>query len=188
MKYPIILSGALVALGLSACQSLPTTSKPATPTTPSNPTSAILTPTATKTHTRSAVVTSHDVEVAVHAFVVRSVASGEKLEPVQANTVINKGDVIEYHGLFTNQSKDRIRQMTATLSIPNGMAFTGVTEPALGALASLDNQRFVYMPIRVNNNGVIENLAFDQYRALRWQIEDVGIGATAVVKYRATVQ
>lgn len=187
MKAYGVLVASLAVFGLTACASLPNT--------PSLPNLGKILPTSTQNTTAQAgeaaaptVSTSENINAVVNAFVVRQAGGSETLEPVTANTAIKSGDVIEYHGLFTNTGKDRVRQMTVTLALPQGAAFTGVTEPALGVKASLDNSRFVFMPIRVSNNGAVENVPFAQYKALRWTIEEIGIGATAVVKYRATIQ
>ena len=52
-----------------------------------------------------------------------------------------------------------------------------------------DGSRFVFMPIRTTAaDGSIQNLPFSQYQVLRWNIQDLGIGATAVVKYRAVIK
>lgn len=191
MQIRNILTVSVAALSLAACATMPSmpTGEKA-PATPKNSISTAASSTVSApVSSGSPVVTApSNVATVINAFVVRSVDGVEVLEPVAAGTAIKSGDLIEYHGLFTNTGSNRIRQMNATLALPAGVAFTGVTEPALGVKASVDNSRFVFMPIRANVNGNIENLPFNQYQALQWNIEELGIGATAVVKYRATVQ
>lgn len=191
MKIRNLVAVSMAVLGLAACSSVPTgDGAPATsgvvvaPQT-SNAAQVANTPRAAGT---PSVTAPSNVATVINAFVVRTLNGVEKLEPVTAGTAIKSGDLIEYQGLFTNTGSNRIRQMNATLTVPAGVAFTGVADPALGVKASVDNSRFVFMPIRANINGNIENLPFNQYQALQWNIEELGIGATAVVKYRATVQ
>lgn len=178
MKSYKILAIATAVATLAACSTIPGTKTAQTSTAPASKAQ----------NTPATISIPATVDAAVNAFVVRTVDGQETLEPVTAATAIKSGDIVEYHGLFTNKGTDRVRNMTVTLSLPQGVSFTGQADPALGTKASLDNSRFVNMPIRANVNGAIENLPFDQYKALRWTIEDIGIGATAVVKYRAKVQ
>lgn len=179
MKAYKILAITTVAATLAACGAMPSTK-----------TTATATPAPSASKASAAAVTSvpAGVDAVVNAFVVRTVDGQETLEPVTAATAIKAGDVVEYQGLFTNKGADRIRNMTVTLSLPEGAVFTGQADPALGALASVDGTRFLHMPIRANVNGVVQNLPFEQYKALRWTIEEIGLGGTAVVKYRATIR
>lgn len=178
MKSYKILAIATAVATLAACSTIPGTKTAQTSTAPASKAQ----------NTPATISIPATVDAAVNAFVVRTVDGQEALEPVTAATAIKSGDVVEYHGLFTNKGADRIRNMTVTLSLPQGAVFTGQADPALGALASVDNNRFLHMPIRANVNGVVQNLPFDQYKALRWTIEDIGIGGTAVVKYRVTIR
>lgn len=122
----------------------------------------------------------------VNAFVVKSENGVETLVPVNVSTSVKSGDVLEYQGLFTNTG-DRVRKMDVTLSIADGLELVGGIHPTQ-ASASMDGNRFVRMPIRVNIGGQVQNLPLSQYKALRWTVEEVGLGGTAVVKYRAKVK
>lgn len=128
-----------------------------------------------------------NVNTVVNAFIVKTDPAGkETLIPVNVGTAVKSGDILEYQGLFTNNG-DRIRTMEVTLSIADGTEFTGFLHPKT-AKGSADGQRFVNMPIRVNVGGQVQNLAFGNYKALRWTVEDIGLGGTAVVKYRAKLK
>lgn len=131
---------------------------------------------------------SNALEPVVNVFVVKTDVSGaETLVPVNVGTAVKSGDILEYQGLFTNQSNDRVRKADVTLSLGQGLELVGGILPQF-AHATIDGNRFVRMPIRVNVNGQIQELPLSRYKALRWTIEEVGIGATAVVKYRAKVK
>lgn len=163
-----MFAAALMGAGLSAHAMLPT---------PENPQQA----------TEQAPVIAK-IDQKVNAFVVRQDATGaETLQPLTVGDSVARGEIVEYQGLFTNQDTNRVRSMTATLSIPDGTELVGAVEPAI-VKASTDGQRFVNMPIRANINGQVQELPLSYYKALRWTVEDLGIGATAVVKYRVRVK
>ncbi|MCL1624137.1 hypothetical protein M2R47_07780 [Moraxella sp. Tifton1] len=129
-----------------------------------------------------------EIDAKLHAFLVRTDAAGkETLQPLTTNDNVVHGDVIEYQGLYTNHNANRLRSMTITLSIPKEAELIGMVEPAI-VRASVDGQRFVNMPIRTRVNGQIQEVPLSYYKALRWTIEDVGIGATAAVKYRVRIK
>lgn len=177
MKLSAALSLGALTLALAACS-----------TTPTNSTNTAATPSVQASATTPTVVTSNDVDTVMNAFLVRTVDGAEVLEPVTAQTQIKKGDLVEYQVLLTNNGKDRVRDMRVALSLPAGAEFTGFVSPSIGTQASADGSRFVFMPIRSSVNGTTQNLPFAQYQALRWSIQDLGIGATTVVKYRAIIR
>lgn len=123
----------------------------------------------------------------VHAFIVQNIGMQETLVPVSATTAIKSGDVLEYQGLFTNNSGQRVRSMDVTLGISDRLELIGGITPSI-AWASVDNSRFGHMPIRANIGGQVQELPLSQYKALRWTVEELGLGGTAVVKYRAKVK
>lgn len=124
-----------------------------------------------------------DVATAIYAYVVQ----GESLTPVTSSTQLRSGDVVEYHGYFSNVSTDRIRSMAVTMSIPDNMEFLGSQSP-VNALASIDGSRFSRMPLRANMNGAVQDIPLNLYKGLRWEVEDVGLKGVVVAKYRARVK
>lgn len=128
------------------------------------------------------------IDTKVHAYAVRTDAMGvESVQPIKVGDAVVSGDVIEYRAFLTNQDANRVRSMTATLSIPAGTELIGAVEPSI-VKASIDGERFVNMPIRGMIDGRVQELPLSYYKALRWTIEDVGLGGTAVVKYRVVVK
>lgn len=127
----------------------------------------------------------NQVGQAVYAYLVRGVAGQEQLIPIDATTAINRGDIVEYHGHFTNKTADRIGAMTAMMDIPTKLELIS-TEPL--ASASVDGKRFSAMPLRTLVNGQLVPVPLAYYKALRFDIKNIGIGATAVVKYRAKIR
>lgn len=125
---------------------------------------------------------------AIYAFVVKmDVMGNETLVPVSADVTIQKGDMLEYQGHYTNYTGERIRSTTVSLSVPAGVELVGGVLP-LGASGSVDGNRYSHMPLRGNIGGVVQEIPLKYYKALRWNIEDIGIGGTAIVKYRAILK
>lgn len=123
----------------------------------------------------------------ITAFLVQTLDNQETLIPINDSTALTAGDTVEYQAYFTNHSKERIRTMTATLNIPLGTEFIGITSPIAQA-ASVDGNLFAHIPLKTRVNDQIQEVAPHFYRSLRWQLEDIGIGGTAVVKYRVKIQ
>ncbi|PNK60575.1 hypothetical protein [Psychrobacter sp. FDAARGOS_221] len=109
------------------------------------------------------------------------------LQPIDANTRLQKGNVIEYHGYFTNNSDDRMRKMDVTMSIPDEVKLVGEVFPK-SASASLDGREYNHMPLRGRIDGQLQDLPLEYYKNLRWTIEGLEAHETAVVKYRAVVR
>ncbi|STY90538.1 hypothetical protein [Moraxella bovis] len=130
---------------------------------------------------------SAGIQSVVNAFIVQNINGQETLTPINAGTPVKSGDILEYQGLFTNNSSERVRSMDVTLSIADGLALVGGIHPRFPH-ATIDGSRFVRSPIRANVGGQVQELPLSDYKALRWTLEDIGLGGTSVVKYRAKVK
>lgn len=111
----------------------------------------------------------------------------ETLVPVDENTRLQSGNVIEYHGYFTNTNKDRVRKMTVTMSIPKQVELLEVLTPAF-PFGSVDGNTFARMPLRGMVDGQRQEIPLKYYSAVRWEIEGLGLNETTAVKYRAKVK
>lgn len=132
--------------------------------------------------------TTNQVETKTVAALVSVDAQGQRaLKPIDANTRLQKGNVIEYHTYVTNHSPDRMRKMTVTTSIPAEVKLVGEVAPDT-ASASVDGSNFSRMPLRGRINGQLQDVPLEYYKHLRWTIEGLGIEETAVMKYRAVVR
>ncbi|OOS22590.1 hypothetical protein B0682_01670 [Moraxella lincolnii] len=107
--------------------------------------------------------------------------------PLNAQTQLVRGNVIEYHVYLTNTNNDRIRTMKANITISNGVQLLGAVSPE-ATMGSVDGQNFYPMPLRTQVGGQIQPILLGQYKALQWQIEDVGLNQTANVSYRVVVE
>lgn len=124
--------------------------------------------------------TAQMVSVVVNAFLVRPYGNSEQLVPITAGMAVKPNDIVEYRAYYTNRTPDRIRQMTAVLEVPPAVELLGGIEPAI-FYASVDGANYSLMPVGANVAGA-------NYRALRWDISSIGIGGTAMVKYRARIR
>ena len=111
----------------------------------------------------------------------------EVLVPVNTNTRLQSGNVLEYQGYFTNTNADRVRKMTVTMSIPEQVELLK-TVAAEFPYGSVDGNNFARMPLRTKVDNQLQDVALKYYKAVRWDLEGVGLNDTVAVKYRARVK
>lgn len=121
----------------------------------------------------------------IFAYLVQNQNGQETLIPITPSTPVVIGSVVEYQGFFDNVSNQRIRLATVSLDIPMGLELIGVSGDNI--FASVDGQRYARMPLRTQLNGQISEIPLSYYRGLRWQVGDIGLAGTVMVKYRARV-
>lgn len=151
-------------------------SPPATQLTPLNTAPpALSTPT-----TINAPPAQHDIGQAMFAYLVHTTHAGqEQLVPITQATPINRGDIVEYQAYLSNKSPNRIRSMAVIMTVNSDVELISI-DPN-NAFASTDGTHFS----RVSPHSTTP---LSQYRAIRWVVEDVDIGTSAVLKYRAKVK
>jgi len=119
-----------------------------------------------------------------------SVTSNGKEQLLDAEKV-KPGDKLEYQLSYSNNSKEPIKGLMATLPVPPGTTFIpSSATPALVA-ASLDGIQFSKLPLKrkVEKNGKTfeEDVPPQEYRALRWMVGDLMPEKTVSVKARVAV-
>ncbi|MGO2277893.1 MULTISPECIES: hypothetical protein [unclassified Psychrobacter] len=115
-------------------------------------------------------------------------ANGQEiLVPVDTNTRLQSGNVLEYQGYFTNTNADRVRKMTVTMSIPEQVELLETVAPEF-PYGSVDGNNFSRMPLRTKVDNQLQDVALKYYKAVRWDLEGVGLNDTVAVKYRARVK
>ena len=112
----------------------------------------------------------------------------ERLVPAET---AKPGDVIEYVVTSRNTGSETVRNLSSTLPIPsNTELIEGSARPA-NAKASLDAQRFDYMPIMrgVVRNGreAVEPVPAREYRYLRWSTPELAAQRSASFAARVRV-
>lgn len=96
---------------------------------------------------------------------------------VPAETV-RPGDTIEYRLVYTNNGADAMRDLTATLPIPQGMTYRAKTASPSAVHASLDGTNFAPIPLQrsitgPDGNTLVVDVPVEEYRYLRWRIADL---------------
>ena len=77
--------------------------------------------------------------------------------------------------------------MTVTMSIPEQVELLGGVMPDF-PYGSVDGNSFARMPLKGNINGQSQEIPLGYYKAVRWDIEGVGLNDTVMVQYRAKVK
>lgn len=142
----------------------------------------------TASNTNNSGSNAQAVNTKITASLISVDANGnEVLVPVTADTRLQSGNILEYQGFFTNTNADRVRKMTVTMSIPEQVELLGGVMPDF-PFASVDGSAFSRMPLRGNINGQNQKIPLSYYKAVRWDIEGVGLNDTVMVQYRAKVK
>jgi uncharacterized repeat protein (TIGR01451 family) len=131
---------------------------------------------------------SNPVQSKLEAYKVVLAADGkETLGP--AGTV-KPGDVIEYVATYRNTGKQPVKNLAATLPIPENTEFIPGSARPPNAKAGLSTAAFADIPLKRNSvrNGVAieEPVPFREYRYLRWFAGE--LGADKAVSFTARVK
>lgn len=185
-----------IALPVTSANSLPP--MPTTITVPATTTRAVM-PTMANTGVMPAAMpaTINAVNPAISqiqkrllaSIVGRDAAGNEVLSPITAQTRIQSGQVIEYHGYVINRSPERVRNLKVTFGLPANTVLTGLPDMSPSrAYGSIDGVNFHYMPLKANIGGVLQEVPLTSYKAVRWDIQGLGLNEVAEVKYRVRVK
>ena len=127
------------------------------------------------------------IEVKLTAYKV--VAQGEK-EALQSAEKMKPGEIIEYQAQYLNNGGKAIRNLAATVPIPESLEFLPGTASPTGATASTDGKTFAPPPLKriskmANGGTTVEFVLAGEYRFLRWNVGELGAGKTVQVSARA---
>jgi uncharacterized repeat protein (TIGR01451 family) len=114
-------------------------------------------------------------------------------ESALAADKVSPGDLLEYKVRYINKGAAPAKNLVVTLPIPAGLELAPATDSPKAALASLDGQRFEAMPIKravkqADGKEILQDVPLSQYRALRWQVEQLDAGKSANFSARARVE
>ena len=120
----------------------------------------------------------------------RIVPAADGTESHQSADSARPGDVLEYVAEYHNNSTHVIRQLAATLPIPDGTELVPASAVPAGALASTDGTHFAPLPltrkvIEPSGRRVDQPIPYREYRFLRWPSQDLAPGKTLQVGARA---
>lgn len=115
-------------------------------------------------------------------------AGQEKLVEVET---VKPGDVIEYRAVYTNTTKQTVRDLVASLPMPQGLAYVAKSAKASAGLppvqAATRDGKFGAEPLMVTEGGKKVAVPYAQYRELRWRVGAVEAGRSVTVSARAQV-
>lgn len=123
------------------------------------------------------------------SLVSRDEAGKEVLSPVTAQTRVRSGNIIEYRGYVINISPERVRNLKVSFDLPSNTELMSLSDLSPErAMGSSDGVTFQYMPLKTSINGTLQELPMSYYKAVRWNIEGLGLNEVAEVKYRVRVK
>jgi uncharacterized repeat protein (TIGR01451 family) len=102
------------------------------------------------------------------------------------------GDVLEYRAVYRNDGRNAVRDLFATLPVPNGLEYLPKTAAPAVVLASTDGQSFAPVPLvrkerAADGREVIREVPHSEYRALRWSIGTLAAKEARTVRARMRV-
>ncbi|HKQ59008.1 MAG TPA: hypothetical protein VJY35_14175 [Candidatus Eisenbacteria bacterium] len=109
----------------------------------------------------------------------------------QANQA-KPGEVVEYRAAYRNTNGAAVREVQATLPIPDGMEYVARTASPKPALASLDGRTFEPLPLKrkvrlPNGRQALREVPPGEYRFLRWSLGSIAAGQAETVRARVRV-
>lgn len=120
--------------------------------------------------------------------VVKDERGREKLEEVDG---VRPGDVLEYRAVYRNVSKQALKGVAANLPLPEGLEYVARTaQPGKGAQFALkaDGAYEAEPLMRKGTDGRMQPVPLNEYRQIRWRLDELAPGAEAVVSARAKVE
>ena len=119
------------------------------------------------------------------------IGADKKEKLLEAKTA-KPGEVIEYQATYTNKGKTPVRDLLATLPIPEATDFQRNSIKPAGAKAALATGPFQAIPLKRKvklPNGKEEEIEvpLSEYRALQWSLGELAAGKSVVVVARVRV-
>ena len=132
---------------------------------------------------------SPDLKVNLIARKVTSADGKEKLVPADK---ARPGEVIQYDANYHNGGSAALRNVGAILPVPAGLILLPDSAQPAAPEASLDGKTFEPVPLTrqvINASGITVNepVPLAEYRALRWNLDEVPAGGSTTVTLRARV-
>jgi uncharacterized repeat protein (TIGR01451 family) len=125
-------------------------------------------------------------------LVAKKVTSEDGKEKLISADKARPGDVIQYDASYQNTGSASVRNVGAIVPIPAGLVLVSESAQPAGPEASLDGKTFQAIPLTrpvITASGVTVNepVPFAEYRALRWNLDEVPAGESKTVTLRARV-
>lgn len=132
---------------------------------------------------------SGDVSVVLTAHRITTVDGKETKSPADE---ARPGDVIEYRAEYRNAGGAPVRQLAATLPVPNGMEYLPRSASPQVMFASLDGRTFEPVPLKrrvrlEDGREVVRDVPPAEYRYLRWSLGSLDVKQSRAVSARVQV-
>jgi len=130
-----------------------------------------------------------DLKVTLDA---KRVVTANGKESFQPAATARPGEVIQYQATYRNPSTHGVRQVLATLPIPQGMEYVARSAEPQQVLASVDGKSYAPVPLKrsvrlEDGREVQREIPTTEYRFLRWPLGDLGARGEESVKARVRV-
>jgi uncharacterized repeat protein (TIGR01451 family) len=128
-------------------------------------------------------ITLRSNKVVVLANGKETLASADKAKP---------GDTLLYTAIYHNRGKTDISGVKASLPVPQGMEYIGISAHPAPVLATVDNKDYAEEPLvrtvkGKNNEETQEAVPYTEYRQLRWEIDTLAAGEKQEVSAKMRV-
>lgn len=113
-------------------------------------------------------------------------------ETFQPAVEARPGETLEYRAAYRNPGAASVREVQATLPIPQGTEYVARTARPAPALASLDGRTFEPLPLKrrvrlANGQEEVREIPAVEYRFLRWTLGSIEAGRSETVRARVRV-
>jgi uncharacterized repeat protein (TIGR01451 family) len=130
-----------------------------------------------------------DVSVALTAYRVTMSQGKEAYVPAEQ---ARPGEVIEYRATYKNTGKQVVKDLMATLPVPQGLEYLPKTAAPSKLLASVDGKNYEAVPLVRRVKGadgkpVVREVPLSEYRFLRWPMGNLAASAESQVRARMRV-
>lgn len=134
-------------------------------------------------------VAEGDVSVALSAYRVTMSQGKEAFVPAEQ---ARPGEVIEYRAVYKNTGKQPVKDLMATLPVPQGLEYLPKTAQPVRILASLDGKNYAPVPLMRKTKGadgrlVDKEVPVSEYRWLRWPVGTLAASGETQVRARMRV-
>ena len=128
-------------------------------------------------------------EVAVDLKGQKIVRAADGKEGRESAATAKPGDVIEYVATYTNRGKAAVKNVVATLPIPNDTEYVGASALPANAQAATTSGVYQAMPLKrkiksKDGKEIEQDVPLAEYRTLRWQVGELAPGKEFVATAR----
>ena len=107
-------------------------------------------------------------------------------------TQAKPGDVIEYTATYSNKGRSAVKNVVATLPIPQDTDYQGASAKPGNAQAATADGQYRAMPLKrkvkqADGKEVEQDIPLTEYRNLRWQVGELAAGKEFVASTRVRI-